>query len=156
MARPKSPARLIVADSSKNYAAYVAADSPQAICQYWEDYIIPDPLIPNDNENLIVLHLNTRLQCFAHSVISQGTINEAIAHPRDIFRPVIIQGSYAFVLMHNHPSGDPAPSRADRELTRRVAESAALLQVQFLDHVIYGGNTKLPSKYFSFAEAGLI
>jgi DNA repair protein RadC len=88
--------------------------------------------------------------------ISLGSLNECLAHPRDILRPVISHNAYGFILVHNHPSGDPSPSEADRRLTVRISEAARLLQVNLLDHLIVG--TPAPGRlpYFSFREAGVI
>jgi len=84
------------------------------------------------------------------------TVNESIAHPRDIFSPVFTAAAYAFILVHNHPSGDPAPSEADRRLTTRLSEAARLLQVQLLDHVILGTADNGRAPWFSFKQTGLI
>jgi DNA repair protein RadC len=69
------------------------------------------------------------------------------------FRPVIGQSAYAFVLVHNHPSGDASPSEADIRLTRRLAERARILQINMLDHVIVGQPFEGRPVYFSFKEA---
>ena len=88
--------------------------------------------------------------------VSLGSVNESIAHPRDVFRPALIYSAYAVVVVHNHPSGDPSPSQADHGLTRRLREAAELLQIKLLDHVIIGapGEGRLP--YFSFKEVGVL
>ena len=83
-------------------------------------------------EVLRVILLDTRYRHSSTVEITKGTINESPAHPRDIFRPVIGQSAYAFVLVHNHPSGNPAPSEADIRLTRRLAEGARILQINML------------------------
>jgi DNA repair protein RadC len=69
---------------------------------------------------------------------------------------VIVQGAYGFILAHNHPSGDPSPSRADERLTRRLIEAADLMQLRFLDHVIIGRPSPGRSPWYSFREAGVI
>jgi DNA repair protein RadC len=74
-----------------------------------------------NQEVLRVILLDTRYRHISTVEITKGTINESLAHPRDIFRPVIGRSAYAFVLVHNHPSGDPAPSEVDIRLTRRLA-----------------------------------
>ena len=74
-------------------------------------------------------------------------------------RPVIIGAAYGFLLVHNHPSGDPSPSRADRELTERIKKAAELMQLRFVDHVIVTDAAHLIpgcAPCFSFREAGLI
>lgn len=107
-------------------------------------------------EQLLVVLLDTRLRHAGTIVISQGTVDSCTAHPRDILRPVVSRGSYGFALIHNHPSGDPAPSEADMRVTRRLAEAAELMQVKLLDHVIVGRPSPGRSGYFSFREAGII
>ena len=107
-------------------------------------------------ESLRVVLLDTRLHLLRVSEISLGSLAECIAHPRDIFRTVIEFNAYGFILVHNHPSGDPSPSDADRRLTIRIAEAARILQVNFCDHVILGIPAPGRSPYFSFKEAGVI
>lgn len=107
-------------------------------------------------ESLRVALLDTRLRATRFVTISNGSLNETVAHPRDILHPSVLHRAHGFLLVHNHPSGDPSPSRADRELTRRVAESAALLQINFLDHLIVGRPSSQHEAYFSFQEAGLL
>jgi DNA repair protein RadC len=87
--------------------------------------------------------------------VTKGTVNESLAHPREIFKPAIVHSAYAFFVVHNHPSGDPSPSEADTRLTRRLSEGSRLLQIQMLDHVIVGVPAVGQPGYFSFKEAGL-
>ncbi len=107
-----------------------------------------------NREVLKVLLLDTKLRLIRAEDIALGSLNECVAHPREIFRPAIIHSAYAVVVLHNHPSGDPSPSRADYQLTRQLAEAAALLQIDLLDHVILGSPDGGRSPYFSFREAG--
>lgn len=107
-------------------------------------------------ESLRVILLDTRYQLMRVEEVSRGTINESIAHPRDIFAPVFSAAAYAFVLVHNHPSGDPAPSEADRLLTQQLVKAAKLLQVQLSDHVILGSPDNGRTPWFSFKQTGLL
>lgn len=107
-------------------------------------------------EQVVVAVVDTRLRHIGTTVVSIGTVNESNAHPREILRPVITRGAHGFVLIHNHPSGDPSPSRADEVVTRRLVEASSLMQVCFLDHVIIGKPSPGKSPYFSFREAGLV
>jgi DNA repair protein RadC len=109
-----------------------------------------------NKESLRVVLLNTRLQLLKVHEVSLGSLNESIAHPREILQPVLLHSAYGFVLVHNHPSGDPSPSDADRRLTVRLREAAHLLQVTMLDHVILGAEESGRLPYFSFKEAGLM
>ncbi len=107
-------------------------------------------------ESLRVLLLDTRYRLIRSEQISLGSVNESIAHPRDVFRPAVISSAFAVVVVHNHPSGDPSPSQADHSLTRRLAEAAELLQIRLLDHIIIGAPAEGRPPYFSFREAGVI
>jgi DNA repair protein RadC len=127
-------------------------DSPEKIA----DYMRPE-MAHLDVEHLKLLHLNVRLRLIASDDVSVGSLSEAVAHPREIFRRVILRKAYAFVMVHNHPSGDPAPSQADIALTKRIRDGAALLQLQFCDHIIIGRpGPQHPEGYFSFKSAGLL
>jgi len=108
------------------------------------------------HESLRVLLLDTRHGRLEEKEISRGSLNESIAHPREIFRPAVSKGAYSIVVVHNHPSGDPQPSEADRRLTRRLAEAGTLLQIPLADHVIIGSKRGDLAPYFSFREAGLL
>jgi DNA repair protein RadC len=109
-----------------------------------------------NQEVLRVILLDTRYRHISTIEISKGTVNESLAHPREIFRPVIALSAYAFVLVHNHPSGNPTPSEADIRLTRRLTEGARILQINMLDHVIVGRPFDGQPGYFSFKEAGVL
>lgn len=107
-------------------------------------------------EQVVVAVLDSRLRHMGTTIVSVGTVSESSAHPREVLRPVITRGAHGFVLIHNHPSGDPSPSRADECVTRRLAEAAGLMQVYFLDHVIIGKPAAGRAPYFSFREAGIL
>lgn len=107
-------------------------------------------------EQVVVAVVDTRLRHIGTTVISVGTVSTASAHPREVIRPVITRGAYGFVLIHNHPSGDPSPSRADDELTRRLIEASKLMQVRFLDHVIIGRPSPGRLPFYSFRAAGIV
>ena len=127
-------------------------DSPEAVY----DLVGPE-MRQLQKESLRVLLLNTRHHLLRVEEVSLGSLNECIAHPREILHSCVVHTAYAFILVHNHPSGDPSPSRADRELTRRVAEGAGFLQIKFLDHVIIGcPGSADEDPYFSFREMGLL
>ena len=126
-------------------------DTPERIFEYFGPQMAHLP-----QEQVVVVPVDTRLRHLGTAVVSVGTVNESSAHPREIFRPVITRGAYGFVLIHNHPSGDPSPSRADETITRRVVEAANLMQIRFIDHLIIGRPAPGRSAYYSFREAGMI
>jgi DNA repair protein RadC len=109
-----------------------------------------------DREALKVVLLDTKLRLLREESAFVGSLNECVAHPREIFRPAIIHRAYAVIVIHNHPSGDPAPSSADRALTSRLREAADLLQITLIDHIIIGNADGGRQPYFSFREAGLL
>ncbi len=107
-------------------------------------------------ESLRVILLDTRYHFIRVEEISLGSLNESIAHPRDVFRPALIYSAFALVVAHNHPSGDPSPSQADHGLTRRLRDAAEVLQIKLLDHVIIGAPAEGRLPYFSFKEMGVL
>lgn len=136
--------------------ATLKLDSPELCADYWREIISAKSWFDPEKEQVIALCLNTKYAIQSFALVSMGTLNESIAHPRDIFRPAIAQGAYAVIVMHNHPSGDPAPSQADHSLTRRLSEAGELLQIKLLDHVIIGKPAEGRLHYFSFREAGIV
>jgi DNA repair protein RadC len=127
-------------------------DSPESVLAAWHDQVATSPWFDPEKEHMIVFVLNTRYQLKGWNVVSVGSVNESISHPREILRPVLVAAGFAFVIAHNHPSGDPSPSDSDRVVTRRVLEASNLLMVRMLDHVVVGS----PGRHFSFKEAGLV
>src|SRR5438874_270406 len=106
-------------------------------------------------ESLRVILLDTRYRLLHIEEVSLGSLNESIAHPREIFRPALTYCAHAVIVVHNHPSGDASPSQTDHSLTRRLAEAAELLQIKLLDHIIIGAPSDTAPGYFSFKEAGV-
>lgn len=84
-------------------------------------------------------------------VISEGTLSASLVHPREVFKPAILESAASVILLHNHPSGDPTPSREDIRLTRQLVECARLLDLRIHDHVIVGRG-----RYVSLVEQGII
>ena len=131
-------------------------DSPEGTFAFWKNVIETKPEFEADKETLVVILLDAKLRPRAYHQVALGTVNECPASPREIFRPVIISVAYAFVLAHNHPSGHPDPSQADRNITSQLREGAAILQVRFMDHLIVGDPRVSAPPFFSFRDAGLL
>lgn len=108
------------------------------------------------HEVLKVVLLNTRLTLVGVAELTRGTLNETVAHPRDVLHHVITRRAHAFIVVHNHPSGDPQPSTADRNFTRRLREASEIMQVSFLDHIVIGLPSQNHPGYFSFRESGVL
>lgn len=107
-------------------------------------------------EQVLCATVDSRLHHMGTTLVSVGTVNAAMAHPREVLRPVITRGAYGFVLIHNHPSGDPSPSSADHLMTQTMLEAANLMQVKFLDHVIIGKSSPGREGFYSFRSSGVI
>ncbi|MDB6094893.1 MAG: hypothetical protein JWM32_2455 [Verrucomicrobia bacterium] len=109
-------------------------------------------------EKFWVLCLNRKNRLMRCVEVTSGTATSTLAHPREILREVIREGATAFACVHNHPSGDPAPSSADLAITRQIREAARTMDIDFIDHVIVGrpGCDPAGRGFFSFREASLI
>jgi DNA repair protein RadC len=103
-----------------------------------------------DRENFVVVLLNTKNEVIGTPLVSVGTLSASLVHPREVFKPAIRASAASVVLAHNHPSGKVEPSREDREVTRRLGESAGILGIEVLDHVIVGDG------YYSMKEHGML
>jgi DNA repair protein RadC len=102
-------------------------------------------------EHLTALYLNARNEVVFKKHLFVGTLDSNICHPREIFKYAIWNNAASIILVHNHPSGDPEPSKADLEITKRIQEAGKIMGIDLLDHIIISKN-----KIFSFKEKGLI
>jgi len=102
-------------------------------------------------EYFLTLLLDGKNRIIRQEQISEGSLNQSIVHPREVFIAAVRESAAAVILVHNHPSGDPAPSREDREITRRLKESGEIMGIRVLDHIIIGDGS-----YYSFVEMGLL
>lgn len=102
-------------------------------------------------EHFVVLYLNSRSQLIHKEVISIGTINASIVHPREVFEPAVRCAATTIIVAHNHPSGTVEPSDADIAVTRRLSQAGEIMGISMLDHVIVS-----QSKWFSFRKKGMI
>lgn len=102
-----------------------------------------------DREELIVACLNAKNEVNSINVVSIGSLNNSIVHPREVFKAAILSNAASIVMIHNHPSGDVTPSKEDKEITLRIKESGIILGICLVDHIIIGNDT-----YYSFKEHG--
>lgn len=127
------------------------ADQPVKLRELWEKYVTASDWYDPDKEAMVVFLLNTRLNCIGFNLVSLGTVSETSGHPREILRPAIAAAAHSIAVAHNHPSGAPEPSDADRRFTRRLREACETMSIPLVDHVVVGNG-----KHFSFREHGLI
>jgi len=100
-------------------------------------------------ECFIVIALNTKNKVIEKHLISLGTLNSSLVHPREVFRPLIQSAAAACILVHNHPSGDPTPSAEDIRITKQLIGAGEIVGIKVLDHVVIG------DRALSLREAGL-
>ncbi len=104
-----------------------------------------------NKEHFFSLHLNSKNQLIREVLVSIGSLSTSVVHPREVFAPAVRDSTAALIFIHNHPSGDPAPSREDRECTQRLIHAGQILGIRVLDHIVLGHDD-----YYSFADAGLL
>lgn len=121
-------------------------DKPETVADYYME-----ALRHVETERIILVMLDNKNRMIEDCVISQGTVNASLLSPREIFLLALKNKAVYILLLHNHPSGDPTPSKPDIVITNRVAETANLIGIPLIDHIIIGDN-----KYTSFKETGLL
>jgi len=121
----------------------VAAEAAPLLAQYIGD---------TDREVFAVALLTVRHRVLGLHTVSVGCLTSSLVHPREVFKPAILAGSAALLLVHNHPSGDPDPSAEDIALTRRLAAAGQLLGIEILDHLILGE----AGRFVSLRERGVM
>ena len=113
-------------------------DTPLKACEYWNTNVVNHPYFSPECECFVVLILNTRRKVKGHYLVSIGTMDTILVHPREVFRTAIVASASALILMHNHPSGEAQPSEADVKVTRDLIRAGQLLKIEVLDHVVVG------------------
>ena len=128
--------------------------TPDQVYNYMKDTLEVHPM----HEVFYVILLNQKNKPLGRIAVTSGTVNSTLAHPREVFRPAILAGASGIICVHNHPSGDPAPSAADVAVTRTLHEAAKLVEIPLLDHVILGRPECDPALrgHYSFKAAGLL
>ena len=148
MAKPKTGGRgLCVRDATTT----VRTKAEVCLRSADVDRIMRPELATLDHERLIAIGLDARGRATRIITLATGGLTGCAMSPRDAFRRILVEAIASFILVHNHPSGDPTPSVEDARLTERMDTAARLLGVPMLDHCIIGADG-----YFSFADAGLL
>ncbi len=131
----------------------VVFDSCEIVARHFRPLIVGE-----DVERFWVLCLDRKNRLLKRVEVTKGTATSCLAHPREVFREAIRLSAAAIIAVHNHPSGDPAPSRADIQVTRQLRESAKVIGIDLLDHIIVGHKQHDPQGlgYYSFNDAGLV
>ena len=119
--------------------------SPQQVFEMFRD------LIWETKEFFLCIHLDGQNRIVCLDRVSVGSLNQSIVHPREVFSPAVKESAAAVILVHNHPTGDPAPSPEDIAITRRLREAGDIMGIKVLDHIIVGDG-----EFMSFVERGLL
>ncbi|HKL42472.1 MAG TPA: DNA repair protein RadC [Clostridia bacterium] len=120
--------------------------SPNDVCN-----IFMDELRYDKKEKFIIVLLNTKSEIISKELISIGNLNSSIVHPREVYKYAIKKSAASVLFIHNHPSGNPDPSKNDKNITKRLTEVGEIIGINVIDHIIIGNN-----RYFSFKENNLI
>jgi len=124
-------------------------ETPEQAADYWRLYIATSLHFNPECECMAVLLLNTRRRVKGHQLVTIGTMDTLLVHPREVFRCAVVAAASALILMHNHPSGESTPSEADIKVTRDLIRAGQLIKIEVLDHVIMGN-----PKHSSLRELG--
>jgi DNA repair protein RadC len=117
-------------------------ETPDKAADYWKMHIATHPHFNPDCECFAALLLNTRRKVKGHQIVSIGTMDTILVHPREVFRLAIMTAASALIILHNHPSGESTPSDADIKVTRDLIRAGQLLKIELLDHVIIGNGNR--------------
>ena len=129
-----------------SYQDTVCFTDPKTIAQYYME-----DLRHEKQEHMKLLMLNSKAKLLGETTISKGTVNASLVTPRELFIEALQKNAVSIIILHNHPSGDPSPSREDMLTTKRIQDAGALIGIELLDHIIIGNNC-----YISFREEGML
>jgi DNA repair protein RadC len=118
--------------------AMQTCDTPDKIADYWHRHIVTHPYFDPERECFVAIMLNTRRRVKGHYLVSIGTMDTILVHPREVFRLAIMTAASGIVLAHQHPSGDATPSEADIKVTRDLIRAGQLLKIEVIDHLVIG------------------
>ncbi len=130
-------------------SAYIGGQAPfKSSC---EVFALFNFLKYETKEHFLALHLDSKNRILCLDKVSSGSLNASIVHPREVFKTALLSSAAAILFVHNHPSGNPEPSKEDLELTTRLKQAGELLGLRVLDHIIIGED-----RYISLADQGLV
>ncbi|WP_374713258.1 RadC family protein [Symbiobacterium terraclitae] len=129
----------------------LSIDNPAAAAGLCRE-IVAEQIADAAEEHFVAVALNAKNRPLVFYTVSIGTLTASLVHPREVFRVAIMYNAHALIVAHNHPSGDPTPSREDREITRRLKQAGAILGIELYDHLVIGSD----GRYVSLRERGLL
>lgn len=138
---------ILIKENSSNYPNVCRLDSPQKIADMINTVYNASVLT---EEYMWMIALDTKCNPIGIFELSHGTVNASLISPREIFMKLCLCGATSFVLIHNHPSGDTAPSNEDMNVTKQIKDAGEIMNIRLLDHIIVGNG------YFSFKEKQIL
>jgi DNA repair protein RadC len=136
-------------------APQILCDTPQRAYEYWQAHVATRPDFDPMKEHAVVFALNTRRRIICHHVVGIGSLDTVFVHPRELFRPLIACAAASGIFVHNHPSGDPAPSEGDIKVSRELMRAGQLLRIDVLDAIVIGEPSEIRRQpWLSLRELG--
>ncbi|HVT74567.1 MAG TPA: JAB domain-containing protein [Lacunisphaera sp.] len=131
---------------------------PEMVAEFFRKHITQAEWYDPEKECFIVFCLDRKNRLKGWNLATLGTATSSLAHPREVFRAAILMAASAVICLHNHPSGDPAPSAADVQVTRQLRDASKTVDIELLDHVIVGTERADPvgRGFYSFRESGVL
>ena len=120
----------------------IVLNNSKVIYEHFKDLFINET-----QENFYAIYLDTKSKLISYKLLFKGTINTSCVHPREIFKYACLENAYSIIVLHNHPTGDPIPSKQDEEITYSLFELGKIMAIPVVDHIVFGKNN-----YFSFYE----
>ena len=137
----KCMAEMAIRMARHKAAAKLKFDAPETVADYYME-----EMRHQEKEKILLLLLDNRLQLIEEYMVSLGTVNASLLSTRDVFVKALTCRASSFMLLHNHPSGDPAPSRNDIQITQKMKEAGELMDMPLIDHIILGNGTFISLK----------
>jgi len=149
--RVKAVQMVCISEFAKRLAKARACEMLQFTCPASIAKYYMEDMRHERQEVMKLLMLNSKSRLIGESDISKGTVNASLITPRELFIEALQKNAVSIIILHNHPSGDPSPSREDRLITERIRQAGDLIGIELLDHIVIGNNC-----YISFSEQGLL
>ncbi len=149
--RVKAVQMVCISELAKRLAKARACEMLQFTCPASIAKYYMEDMRHERQEVMKLLMLNSKSRLIGESDISKGTVNASLITPRELFIEALQKNAVSIIILHNHPSGDPSPSREDRLITERIRQAGDLIGIELLDHIVIGNNC-----YISFSEQGLL
>jgi len=149
----KSTTLLAAIELGKRIAKHrISGDEKLTISQPRDVYDLLGPELRYENiEHFYILLLNNRSQLIAYREVTSGTLTSSLVHQREVYKLALLNNAAKIIAVHNHPSGDPSPSRDDKNITRVLREAGEVMGINLVDHIIIGNG-----EYYSFSDAGIL